>query len=207
MVYNKTDKVIAKQQSIKDKIIEAAKEIIAEGNTGSTSVKAIAQKAGIATGTFYLYFRNKEALIDTIVKELYAQLLEKIKTARAGRPDILAKLQVSMEVCIGVFMKEKHIARILLLYLPEINTTLSTKFTAIEKDLIRFAQKDIEALIAGGLIPEQDAQVSATALVGAFRQVILSWMSGNPPQDWEKACRTLIDYNLRGLGKHGLSSY
>lgn len=46
---------------------------------GKVSIKSIAQKAGIATGTFYLYFADKETLIDTVVQEIYQELLEHIK--------------------------------------------------------------------------------------------------------------------------------
>lgn len=201
MVYNKTEKIIEKQQHLKDKILEAAKEILAGKEKGDTSIKAIARRAGIATGTFYLYFANKEALIDTVVKELYAKLMDSIKKERAKYTDVFDKLQASMEVCIKTFMKEKHLAKILLEHFPEINTAFNTKFTDIEKDLIRLAKQDIDELMSLKLIPQQDTQVSATSFVGTFRQVILSWISYGEPSDIDQAYKTLIDYNMRGLGK------
>lgn len=202
MVYNKTEKVIEKQQNLKDKIIKAAKEILANKEMGSTSIKTIAKKAGIATGTFYLYFTNKEALIDTVMKELYTELLDKIKEERSQFTDTFDKLQASMEVCIKTFMKEKHFAKILLEHFPEINSAFATKFSDIEKDLIRLTKQDLDELRAVDQIPDQDTQVSATAFVGTFRQVILSWISDGEPADLEHAYKTLIDYNMRALGKN-----
>lgn len=201
MVYNKTEKIIEKQLSLKDKILRAAKEILTEQEMGNTSIKAIAKRAGIATGTFYLYFTNKEALIDTVVKEMYSELLAIIKKERAQYTDIFDKLQASMEVCIKTFMKEKHLAKILLEHFPELNTAFNTKFTDIEKDLIRLIKQDLDELMELKLIPEQDTQVSATAFEGTFRQVILSWISYGEPSDLDQATKTLIDYNIRGLGK------
>jgi len=201
MVYNKTEKIIEKQQSLKQKILRAAREILAEKENGDTSIKAIAKRAGIATGTFYLYFTNKEALINTVVKELYGELLAVIKQERAQYTDVFDKLEASMKVCIRTFMREKHLAKILLEHFPEINSTLNTKFTDIENDLIKFAKQDIDELVELKLIPQQDTQVSATAFVGTFRQVILSWLSQGGPADWEEAYQTLINYNMRGLGK------
>lgn len=201
MVYNKTEKVIEKQQNLRDKILKAAKEILADQEMGKSSIKAIAKRAGIATGTFYLYFTNKEALIDTVVKDLYTELLGIIKKERAQYTNIFDKLQASMEVCIQTFMKEKHLAKILLEHFPEINTALNTKFTDIENDLIRLTKQDLDELLELKLIPEQDTQVSATAFVGTFREVILSWLSNGEPADWEKAFQTLIAYNMRGLGR------
>jgi len=200
MVYNKTEKIIERQQNLRDKILEAAKEIMAEKELRGTSIKAIAKKAGIATGTFYLYFTNKEALVDTVIKEFYTELLDIIKKERALYTNIFDKLQASMEVCVRTFMKERHLAKILLKHFPENNTSFNSRFTDIENDLIRFAKKDIDELMAQKLIPEQDTEVSATAFVGAFRQVIFSWVN-TKPTDFSRAWKTLIEYNIRGLGR------
>ncbi len=201
MVYNKTDKIIKKQQNLRQRIVRAAREVLAEEDKGKTSIKAIAKKAGIATGTFYLYFTNKEVLIDTVVKELYAELLDIIKKEREQYTDVFDKLQASMEICIKTFMKEKHLAKILLDHFPEVNTALNRKFTDIENDLIRFAKQDLDELLELNFIPEQDTLVSSIAFVGTFRQVILSWISNGEPEDFDRAYRTLIDYNMRGLGR------
>ena len=72
MVYQKTKRALEKQKSRKKRILSAARELLAT-STGGASVKSIAQKAGIATGTFYLYFRDKDALIETIFKEIYQE--------------------------------------------------------------------------------------------------------------------------------------
>ena len=60
---------------------------------------------------------------------------------------------------------------------------------------------DLDELLEQQLIPEQDTQVSATAFVGAFREVILYWIDSDEPVNAELAYRTIIDFNLRGLGK------
>lgn len=201
MVYTKTQKVKDKIQSRRERIIRAAREIFTETSFQSMSVKAIAQKAGIATGTFYLYFTNKEALIETVVKEMYKELMGLIKEERSKCDTVFDKLQASMEVCIKLFINEKGIARLLLKHFPEINMGFNNKFTEIEKDLINLVKIDLDELQEQGLIPKQNTYISATAFVGTFRQVILSWLQEGEPKNIEEACQTLIDYNMRGLGK------
>jgi len=201
MVYNKTKKVLAKQNLLRKKILAAAKEVMAEEKSGNFSIKTIAQKAGIATGTFYLYFTSKEALIENVVQELYTELLALIKEERSHYSDVFDKLQASMEVCIRTFLQKKQMAKILLKFFPEINYTVNNKFIDIEKDYIRFVKEDIDELLAAGFIPPQDSLVSATAFVGTFREVMLSWLNNEKPVDWELAYRTLIEYNMRAIGK------
>lgn len=107
-----------------------------------------------------------------------------------------------MEVCIQLFMKEKHLAKTVLVDVPQKNTALNSKYTYIENDLIRLAKIDIDELMDKQLIPKQDTLVSAIAFVGAFREVILSWISTGEPLDSELAQKTLIEYNMRALGRY-----
>ncbi|MBZ4686748.1 MAG: TetR/AcrR family transcriptional regulator, fatty acid metabolism regulator protein [Clostridia bacterium] len=202
MVYKKTQKVREKLQNKKEKIIKAAKDILAEKSYGEISIKAIAKKAGIATGTFYLYFSNKEALIDSIVEEMYQELLAVIKSERSKYDCVFDKLQASMEACLKLFIKEENLAKILLVKLPGINNAFNKKLAEIEKELIKLTKKDLDDLKTQGLLPEQDTLVSATAFVGTFRQVLISWLKEGEPQDLQSAFKTLMKYNLRGLGKN-----
>ena len=201
MVYRKTNKVLKKQQLRKREILSAARELLAETDINGASVKSIAQRAGIATGTFYLYFKNKDALIDTMMKEIYQELLELLKKERASYTNVFDKLEVTMKACIDLFIEKKHLASLLLALTPQNNAVFNTRFSDIINDLIRLTKFDLDRLLEQQLIPQQDTQVSATAFVGAFREVVLYWLSSDEPIDVELTYRTLIDFNLRGIGK------
>ncbi len=201
MVYRKTEKILKRQQSRKRKILNAAREILAEKETGSASIKAIAKRAGIATGTFYLYYKDKDALIDAMLKEIYKELLDIIKKERAPYTNGFDKLEATMKACIDMFMGKKHLAKILLDLAPQNNTVFNTKFSDIINDLIRLTKIDLDELMEQHLIPKQDTLVSATAFVGAFREVILFWINNDEPLDADLAHKTLVNFNMRGLGK------
>ncbi len=202
MVYRKTDKVEAKQQQRRNSILQAGKEMLAEEGYQKVSVKGLAEKAGIATGTFYLYFTNKDKLVESIADEMYEKLIAEIRLERSKYSSVFEKLQASMLVCIGLFAREKQLAKILLIQAPGISKILNLKLVNIEKELVRLAKIDLDELMEQGLIPGQDTMISACAFVGTFRQVIISWLREGQPEDLEKSFETLLNYNLRGLGKH-----
>ncbi len=54
----------------RNQIIESAIAIIAQKGFQRTTIKDIAQHAGIADGTIYNYFANKEALLFSIMERL-----------------------------------------------------------------------------------------------------------------------------------------
>jgi len=62
-------------------IIAAAREEFLENGFEGAKVAGIARRAGVAEGTLYLYFRNKNALLLAVVGSFYSRLTE---TAEAG---------------------------------------------------------------------------------------------------------------------------
>ena len=52
-----------------DRILEAAYQLFLERGFDKVSIQEIATRAGVAKGTFYLYFRDKEALKKRLVAQ------------------------------------------------------------------------------------------------------------------------------------------
>src|SRR5690625_7579997 len=59
-------------------IIEAAVVVIAENGYHNSQVYKIAKKAGVADGTIYLYFKNKEDILVSVFEEKMGQFIDKI---------------------------------------------------------------------------------------------------------------------------------
>lgn len=202
MAYRHTNKVKEKLDNRKREIIKAAREVFAENSYQGTSIKTIAKKAKIATGTIYLYFTNKESLINMIVDEMFNELLGCIKDERAMYTDGFDKLQASMEACIKLFIKEKNMAKIFLNQAFGVNNAFNSRLIEIENELIKLTKEDLDELKAQGRLSGDDTLVSALAFVGSFRQVIINWLREEKYENLEEAFATLIRYNLRGLGKY-----
>jgi len=56
-------------ENIKDEIIQITREMIIERGYDHLNIRDIAKKCGIATGTFYNYFRSKQAIISSLLEE------------------------------------------------------------------------------------------------------------------------------------------
>ena len=60
-------KITEKQQNKRTNILDAAYELFIEKSFKNTSIDDGVKKAGIAKGTFYLYFKDKHDLMDRII--------------------------------------------------------------------------------------------------------------------------------------------
>jgi TetR/AcrR family fatty acid metabolism transcriptional regulator len=77
----------AKSRQRNDKrvrIVDAAVGVFAEKGYRSARISDIARRAGVADGTIYLYFRNKEDLLLTIFEEKMDGILTGLRAAVDG---------------------------------------------------------------------------------------------------------------------------
>lgn len=78
------------QVRIKDKsdrrkeILAAARQVLAQKGLESTKISEIVAHAGVAQGTFYLYFPSKVALILALAEEMLDSVLTKVQEAITG---------------------------------------------------------------------------------------------------------------------------
>ncbi len=68
-------------------IMRAARHLFLEHGVAATTVEQITARAGVAKGTFYLYFSSKEDVLAAMGDRYGGELLEKIEAAIAARPD------------------------------------------------------------------------------------------------------------------------
>lgn len=60
-------KISEKQQNKRTNILDAAYELFIEKSFSNTSIDDVVKSAGIAKGTFYLYFKDKHDLMERII--------------------------------------------------------------------------------------------------------------------------------------------
>ena len=64
-----------------ERLVEAAGQLFTESGLQNVSVEEIARQAGVAKGTFYLYFHDKEQLRDLIISREATRLFEQADAA------------------------------------------------------------------------------------------------------------------------------
>lgn len=200
MAYRKTDKVGKKLEAKLQAILQAAQTVFAEHGYHGTSIKEIARKAGLATGTIYLYLRNKEALFTALVDEIYEMVLSKIAENRKEARDVQGKLRASMEAAVETLGKNRALAKVILLQTASSNQAVSEQLADLLDRLAELVEADIKEAIETNQIPPLDARIAATAFVGTFYNVVLAWLRDGYPNTLEEAVGPLVEYNLRGLG-------
>lgn len=66
-------------ENINDNVLKEGKKILLEDGYQKMTLRLVASKCNIATGTVYNYFKSKDELVATIMLEDWMKLLEKTK--------------------------------------------------------------------------------------------------------------------------------
>ncbi len=80
-LFQRAEKRLANKIHKNDQIIEAAYELFLEQGFDSVSIQEIAERAGVAKGTFYLYFHDKDELKEAVITQKSNELFRRALAA------------------------------------------------------------------------------------------------------------------------------
>lgn len=167
-------------QARRTQILNAATAVFAEKGFHRTKIKDIAQCAGLATGTIYNYFTNKE--------DLLLGLLDRLNETEQRLPAFEQGLAMDdIRGFFGAYLKHRFsvIGENLDLFraaLPEIltNPKLRTRYyTTIIEPTTQLAEHFFQMLMDSGHFRTMDARLSVRAVAGSVMGLLLLYLLGD----------------------------
>jgi AcrR family transcriptional regulator len=200
MPYRRTERVVRRLAAREQAILEAARALAVAHGMAAVQIAAVAKHAGIAAGTVYRYFPSKADLVAALIAALAAREIEAMRKAADAAPGPLSALAAS----IGTFAARALASR--KLAWAAIAEPVDADIDALRLDFRQSLAAELEtrirAAIAGGHLPEQDARVSAPAVIGALTEGLLGPLA--PTYDELAAAREGVQLAtllaLRALG-------
>lgn len=112
-----------KSEARREAILEAAVEVFAERGYHAARVSDIARAAGVADGTIYLYFKNKEDLLLSIFEDKMALLRQGALAALEGVDDPLERVRAFARFHFDAVQRYPALSEVL-----QVELRLSNKF-------------------------------------------------------------------------------
>ena len=85
------------EKSKEDHILDVAKKIIEEKGFYNTRMDDIAERAGVAKGTLYLYFKSKDDLFSRLIEREYNKVVGGLIKVAELKDDVTSKLDAVIE--------------------------------------------------------------------------------------------------------------
>ncbi|WP_297152481.1 TetR/AcrR family transcriptional regulator [Thermogemmatispora sp.] len=163
---------LSRGEITRQRILEAAEAVFGELGYYEASISEITRRAGVAQGTFYIYFRTKRDIFVELVRDLGRRLREASAAATAGLTD---RLEIERQGFIAFFrFAAAHcsIYRIV----EEAERVAPEAAQEYYQSISRGYARGLRAAMEAGQVRPMDAETLAYALMGIGHFLALRWI-------------------------------
>jgi AcrR family transcriptional regulator len=155
---------IAPRNETEAAILDAARQIIAEGGYDRMTMNGLAQRAYVSRTNVYFYFANKRAVMDRLVQQCFAEMLVAGAPYLEGAGDPRRELRVALARVVRVVNDNGHVL-LLAGRLSGAEDRLPAEWEPYVRRLVRAAERRIRCDQMRGHAPSDiDAGICARAL-------------------------------------------
>lgn len=192
-----------KRHAVPDKreaILRAATHVFASNGYANSKVADIARHAGVADGTVYLYFKNKEDVLHSIFDRHAGTALATAREQVAASDDPRERLRRIAETHLGLLGADRDLAVVFQVELRG-SAKFVEEFTAAGlAAYVRLIREAFEEGQRRGLFrPTPDAKILAKAFFGALDEMATSWILSKRRYQLAPLASDVLDIFLNGV--------
>ena len=183
-------------------IIDAAIKVFANDGYHKAKISKVAETAGVATGSVYVYYKNKEDILIQIFEQLWQKLYDEmvvISTNTVLSP--AEKIDAMIDLLFDSFTENRDLAvvfvneqnHLMLVSKEMIFTNNFDKFMLLGENIFH------DGIQKGFFSDSIDLSIYRAYLLGAIRNLLYSWAHDPKTFPLNK-----IRQNIKYLSKHGI---
>ncbi|MEK4404034.1 TetR/AcrR family transcriptional regulator [Sporosarcina sp. FSL K6-6792] len=168
-------------------IVDAAVIVIAENGYHQAQVSKIAKEAGVADGTIYLYFKNKEDILISVFREKMAIFVNNVEVILKQDIDTSEKLFRLIDSHFRILHEDRHLAIVTQLELRQSNKELRLRINEVLKEYLTLLDVILkEGIVNGALDEGLDIRLARQMVFGTIDETITSWVMNDQKYDLMK---------------------
>lgn len=181
-------------------IIEAAVEVIAENGFHRARVSKIAKKAGVADGTIYLYFKNKEDLLISLFQEKMGQFIEKTEEKISDSEDVKKKLETLVQMHFTQLSADHKLAIVTQLELRQSDASIRLRINDILKRYLNLIDAILQQGVEQGIFRKNmDLRLARQMIFGTLDETVTNWVMNDHKYDLEALSGPVAELLINGL--------
>ncbi len=183
-------------------------KVFAKKGFYASRVAEIARAAGVADGTIYLYFKNKDDVLTSLFEDRIARLLTLLRAEVERTAGAQQRVRRIVEFQLGLLEGERDLAEVITVNLRQSTRLLkqyATKRFLEYLDLM--AHVVAEGQRAGEIREDVSPRIMARAIFGAMDGIAMTWALGNAEAGGlKRAASQLADVLITGLAPQPTST-
>lgn len=184
-----------KGELTRQKLLEAAEEIFGNKGYYNTSIVEITQRAGVAQGTFYVYFDNKQEIFRQLVIMLNHTIRREIQKAIAGVTDRKEQEKIGYKTFFSFVKCHRNLYKIVL----EAQWVDEEIYKWYFKTFAEGYMRGLKEAMDKGELRKLDPECLAYCLMGITIEVGKRWILWENEEVPEHVLNDMIDFIFHGM--------
>lgn len=192
----------ARRENRRSAILRAALRTFGDKGFHQTTVADIIDAAGIARGTFYLYFEGKSAVFLELLDGLLAELRGSIVGVdrEEGAPPLGVQLDTIVHRVLHTVADNRLLSTIIIREAVGLGDEVDRRLRLFYQKLLRYIRLALDEGRRVGLLRAMDTEVAAICVLGSVKQLMEQYVMAEDDEfDVDRAAVGVLDYSLHGL--------
>lgn len=200
---NKNSSKVNSQKGKHEKILKAAIKVFAKNGFHNSKISQIAKEAGVADGTIYLYFKNKDDILIRLFEEKLDEIISELREDLEKVDDAREKFKIFVRKHLSTLESNRNLAEVISVelrqshkFMKEYHPEKFGEYLNILSLIIREGKE--EGLFRSDVMPG----IVKRSIFGALDEMVLYWvLTPTPKYELETSIIQVTEFFLKGLEK------
>lgn len=182
-------------------ILNAAVKVIGQAGYHNAPISKIAREAGVADGTVYLYFKNKEDILISILRETIGTIVDRIQEELpSAEGDAVQALRRIVTVYFETLGTNTDLAMFTQVHLRQSNAEMRKQIGDIIRPYYRIIDGIILQGIESGVFRSTlDKRIARRMIFGTMDETVTAWILTGAKYDLLSLIEPVLDVMAGGL--------
>ncbi|MCG8400900.1 MAG: TetR family transcriptional regulator [Firmicutes bacterium] len=185
-------------------IIEAAVKVIAENGYHNSQVSKIAREAGVADGTIYLYFQNKEDVLVSLFRVKMGDFTAGARQELKHLENPHEKLAKLISLHFTMLEANRNLALVMQIQLRQSDAVIRKGIAAPLKDYLKIIEEIIsQGMHTGSFREDVNLKLARHMVFGTMDEVTTSWVMSQRQYKLTDQIEPVYNLLARALSQDG----
>lgn len=155
-------------------ILAAARDVFAKRGYHHTTIDDIVAEAGVARGTFYLYFEDKRAVFSDLIDRFSARITMAILRIDPDDParSVAEQARANISAILRVCLAERAMTKILFTDAVGIDSAFDRKLLTFYDEVVQLLTESLRDGQTLGIVADGEPRVLAYLTIGALKELL-----------------------------------
>lgn len=183
-----------KRSAREKELLAAALKVFAEKGYHGAQISDIIKAAGVARGTFYLYFEGKREIFARLLDHIFSEVrrvVENLPRGREASPQIPTKMYLNLRRVADLFAERPDYARVLLCESVSLDPESDERLRHFYGQLLALLESALRQGQEMGFVREGDVSLLAVFVLGMIKELFYQRLLGTLAFESENAVQGL----------------